>query len=121
MSEEKPNNLWGCLPLIVVGGVILYYFTSGTSKPDPIYQAVTAARCALNRTAAGNMVQALRDRDLEAIAGLVERKQVFILPEGTRFAVSSDEPGGLLWGFVRSGRNTGQDCYVVATMVQKGQ
>ena len=75
----------------------------------------------MDRTAAGNMVQALRDGDIPAIAGLVERGKVVILPEGTRFAVSSDEPNGLLWGFIRSGRNAGQDCYVVATMVQRGQ
>ena len=121
MSEPAKVKLWGCMVLIVAGGIVLYFIVSNTGKNDPIYQATTAAPCALDRTAAGNMVQALRDGDIPAIAGLVERGKVVILPEGTRFAVNSDEPNGLLWGFIRSGRNAGQDCYVVATMVQRGQ
>src|ERR1035437_10534570 len=92
VSEPAKVKLWGCMVLRVAGGIVLFFIVSNTGKNDPIYQATTAAPCALDRTAAGNMVQALRDGDIPAIAGLVERGKVVILPEGTRFAVNSDEP-----------------------------
>lgn len=118
MAEPAKANLWGCLMLIVIGvGIILYFLVSPT-KPD-LYSSITAAPCAVDRTAAGNMAKAIRDKNISALEGLADRGKIFVLPAGTRFAASTDEPGGLLWGFVRSGRNTGQDCYVVASMVRR--
>lgn len=93
---------------------------NSTLPPVPlgIHRTKISAPCAVDRTARNNMIQAIRDGDQEAIDGLVERKQAFILTEGTRFEVSSSEPGGIAWGFVRSGRYSGEDCYILGAVVR---
>ena len=63
------------------------------------------------------MASAIRDGDSEALQGLLERGKILKLTEGTRFLVDSYEDG-FAWGFVRSGRNVGEDCYVIAALLR---
>lgn len=123
MKEYNSSRDWGlgCLGIITVA-VLFIIFSQNSSTPNrtsapPVplgmYRTKITAPCAVDRTASNNMIQAIQDRDQEAIDGLAERKQLYILTEGTRFEASSDEPP-FLWGFVRSGRYSGETCYVLA-------
>ena len=52
-----------------------------------------------------------------AVQGLVERGKVLILSIRTKFE-ESDQREGFSWGFVRSGRHIGRDCYVPSQLLQ---
>ena len=58
------------------------------------------------------MLRALKEQDMEGVAGLMERGQVLALTADTRFEVSDYRTAPFAWGFVRSGRETGRDCYL---------
>jgi hypothetical protein len=77
----------------------------------------TTAPCGVDRDASNNIIQALHDRDQEALEGLAERKKAYILTEGTRFEVSDSDANGTAWGFVRSGRYAGETCYILAAVL----
>src|ERR1017187_6352515 len=81
---------------------------------DIRYVAMNAP-CSLERSARAMMVEAVRTGDTEALAGLIERGRLARLLAGTKFEVSDPVPDdyGLVWGFVRSGREIGRDCYMV--------
>ena len=70
-----------------------------------------AAPCAKSRDANSLVMRAIGENDGEALEGLLARDKIFLLTKGTRFEVSDNsEPA---WGFVRSGRNTGETCYIL--------
>jgi hypothetical protein len=75
------------------------------------YLTVTAP-CAVDRGALGSIVTAIRERDQEAVIGLIQRDKAYSLAKGVKFDVSTDSEG-VSWGFVRSGRNIGENCYVL--------
>ena len=85
--------------------------------PIGMARVKVTAPCAVDRAASNNVIQAIHDSDQEAIDGMVERKQVYILTEGTRFEVSDSDANGTAWGFVRSGRYVGETCYILAAVV----
>jgi hypothetical protein len=85
-----------------------------TAPTGPIgirYLAVNAT-CAPSQSAAYSMIRALREKDMEAIQGLMDRGKIFMLTVGTRFEVSDYRTAGFAWGFVRSGHEVGRDCYL---------
>jgi hypothetical protein len=80
-------------------------------KMDGIYYTRVAVPCAIDDSARAALGRAIADNDEEAVQGLMARDKAVLLTKGTRFEVSSDE-APWAWGFVRSGRETGRDCFV---------
>lgn len=83
-------------------------------SPEParvIRYTTVESPCAVDLSAYRNTVQAIRTQDHEALDGLLERGQILKLSRSTKFEVS-DEREGYAWGFVRSGRHIGKDCYL---------
>lgn len=125
MTEAKTTGLSASGAIVLA--IALFYFL-GNRPADPlpstqqiangIYQTKITAPCAVDRDAIASMAQAVKDRDQDAIEGLEERKQIYILKEGTRFEVAGAAPVGVAWGFVRSGRYSGENCYAFAKVVQ---
>lgn len=84
-----------------------------TTPPLRIQYATMDVPCGANESAAHAIVAAIRDKDQEALSGLIERGKAFRLVAGTRFEVNDvNRPEGFAWGFIRSGRNVGETCYV---------
>lgn len=83
----------------------------------PVYVKFDAP-CAKDEDANIAVARAIRDKDQEAMDGLLARDKIFILKKGTRFDVSDDKEG-FAWGFVRSGRNTGENCYILGAALGK--
>jgi hypothetical protein len=77
-----------------------------------------AAPCAVDEESAHSTIAAIRDKDMEAIDGLKERGKVLALSVGTKFEPSGSAPEGFAWGFVRSGRNVGRDCFIPEAWLQ---
>src|SRR5689334_19147235 len=74
--------------------------------------------CAVDRDTKRLVARAILDRDTEALTGLVERGKVLVLERGVRFEPVVPEKDGFVWGWVRSGRQVGRDCYMVETFLQ---
>src|SRR5258708_14602558 len=96
MKENASSRDWGfgCLGIITVA-VLFIIFSQNQSAPPatpsaPLgtFHIKTTAPCAADRVASNNMIQAIGNRDQEAMDGLVARKQVFILAEVTSFEAS---------------------------------
>ena len=85
---------------------------------EGIYQVAVQTPCALDRDARNAIGGAIASGDEEAILGLIERGKAVLLPKGTRFELSSDEDFWA-WGFVRSGRQVGRDCYLPKAVLAK--
>ena len=81
-------------------------------RPTGLVYVATDAPCAKDRDTNATVLRAIREKDGEAVAGLLERGKIFLLTKGTRFEVSDND--GFAWGFVRSGRNTGETCYILS-------
>lgn len=84
-------------------------------KPTGLMYVKLNAPCAKDRDSNRDVARALRDKDQEALEGLLARGKIFSLTKGTRFEVS--DPGDFAWGFVRSGRNTGETCYILSAFL----
>ncbi len=68
--------------------------------------------CAPSRSDAVTMLNAVRENDSQAVQVLTEDGKIFMLAAKTRFEVSNYGTPGFAWGFVRSGRQIGRDCYI---------
>ena len=82
-----------------------------------MYYTIMPAPCAVDRSTVGTMAGVISDRDAEGLQGLEENGKVLILAEGTRFE-GLNFPGGLILGYVRSGRNIGKECYMLTELLR---
>jgi hypothetical protein len=92
--------------------------TAAPSSDVVIRYVKMNAPCALGRSSAAAVSDAIRARDDDALQGLLERGKIVRLAAGTRFEWESSSDG-LVWGFVRSGRETGRDCYILPGLLQE--
>src|ERR1041385_7422835 len=117
------------LILLAVAGFILALLltrnsgSTASARKTPfmaegMYTVAVQTPCALDRDARNAIGGAIASTDEEPILGLIERGKAVLLPKGTRFELSSDEDFWA-WGFVRSGRQVGRDCYLPKAVLAK--
>ena len=115
--DKIVRNIFIVCGVLIALAILGSLFRKGSPTPVPAgptgirYLAIDAT-CAPSKSAASDMLRAVREKDLEAIQGLIDRGQIFAVTAGTRFEVSDYRTAPFAWGFVRSGRETGRDCYL---------
>ena len=111
---------------VVFAGLIILISTMGHRNEGPkafvnepsvtmvrhVKGAAGYAACAPSHDDAILMVDRIQARDGDAIEGLIERGKLLQLKDGTAFEVNDYKTAGFAWGFVRSGRELGKDCYI---------
>ncbi len=90
---------------------------SEAPKPTGLMYVTVDAPCAKDRDSNVSLAQAIRDSDQAALDGLLARGKVLSLTKGTRFDVSTNDD--VAWGFIRSGRNTGETCYIFSAVLSE--
>jgi hypothetical protein len=84
-----------------------------------MYRTVAATPCAVDHDTWKTLAQVLQERDGEALQALEEQGKILMLSGGTKFYGWSEPDGdGLVYGYVKSGRNIGKACYQLKETAQ---
>lgn len=91
-------------------------------RPQPAIRYVSVdSLCAIDKEAKLALARAIVDGDTEAMRGLLERGKAIGLRKGTKFDDEVSQKDGFTWGWVKSGRQTGRDCYIPESVLQDRQ
>jgi hypothetical protein len=81
------------------------------------YHIYVQSPCALDLDARRALGNAIAEKDERAMLGLIDRRKAVLLTKDTTFELASDE-NPWAWGFVRSGPETGRECYAVSALLK---